>query len=122
METPIHSQMACNKAIMAVHDAMYVLGGKWKISIIASLLFGKKRYSDILKDVDGISGKMLSRELKEMEINQLIKRTVITTQPVSVMYELTPYGETVQPVITILAQWGIAHRDLITKGTASVEL
>ena len=107
---------------MAVHDAMYVLGGKWKISIIASLLFGKKRYSDILKDVDGISGKMLSRELKEMEINQLIKRTVITTQPVSVMYELTPYGETVQPVITILAQWGIAHRDLITKGTASVEL
>ncbi|UUC45179.1 winged helix-turn-helix transcriptional regulator [Flavobacterium cerinum] len=115
MEQPIHSQMACNKAIMAVHDAMYVLGGKWKISIIASLLFGKKRYSDILKDVNGISGKMLSRELKEMEVNKLIKRTVISTQPVSVMYELTPYGETVQPVITILAQWGITHRNEVIR-------
>jgi|SRR5690554_2460757 len=111
---PIHTQMACNKAIMAVHDAMYVLGGKWKISIIASLLFGRKRYSDILREVQGISGKMLSRELKEMEMNQLIKRTVIDTQPVTVMYELTEYGQTAQPVINVLAQWGTVHREKIT--------
>lgn len=113
MTEQIHTQTACTRAIMAVHDAMYVLGGKWKISIVASLLFGKKRYSDILRDVEGISGKMLSRELKEMEMNQLIKRTVATTQPITVIYELTEYGETVKPVINVLAQWGTDHRKKI---------
>lgn len=114
MEEQIHTKTACSKAIMAVYDAMYILGGKWKISIVASLLFGKKRYSEILRDVEGISGKMLSRELKEMEMNELIKRSVTNTQPVTVMYELTSYGETVQPVINVLAQWGTNHRVRIT--------
>jgi DNA-binding HxlR family transcriptional regulator len=113
-EIMAHSHPECKKSILAVHDAMYILGGKWKISIVASLLFGIKRYSDILKDVEGISGKMLSRELKEMELNQLIKRTVVDTQPVTVQYELTEYGTTVKPVIEILANWGAAHRQKIT--------
>lgn len=117
LEEHMHTQTTCHKSIMAVHDAMYVLGGKWKISIIASLLFGEKRYSDILRDVKGISGKMLSRELKEMEMNQLIKRTVANTQPVTVLYELTDYGQTAKPVINILAQWGARHRQRITAGT-----
>jgi DNA-binding HxlR family transcriptional regulator len=105
----------CKGTILAVHDAMYVLGGKWKISIVASLLFGPKRYSDILRDVAGISGKMLSRELKEMEINLLVKRTVVSTQPVTVSYELTEYGESTKPVIEILAKWGEVHRKCITR-------
>ena len=95
---------------MAVHDTMYVLGGKWKISIVACLLFGAKRYSEILRDVSGISGKMLSRELKEMETNFLIQRTVEGTQPVTVTYVLTEYGESVKPVIDVLAEWGMVHR------------
>ena len=110
MDQIIHTHTECKKSILSVHDAMYVLGGKWKISIVASLLFGVKRYSDILKDVEGISGKMLSRELKEMETNQLIKRTVTSTQPIAVQYELTEYGNTVRPVIDILARWGAEHR------------
>jgi DNA-binding HxlR family transcriptional regulator len=113
-ETIPHTHGECKKSILSVHDAMYILGGKWKISIVASLLWGTKRYSDILKDVEGISGKMLSRELKEMEVNQLIKRTVLNTQPITVQYELTEYGETVKPVIDILAKWGYAHRKRIT--------
>lgn len=112
-ETVVHSHADCKKSILSVHDAMYVLGGKWKISIVASLLFGIKRYSDILKDVEGISGKMLSRELKEMEMNQLVRRTVVNTQPVTVQYELTEYGATIRPVIDILANWGAAHRKKI---------
>ena len=67
-----HTQQACSKKLLAVHDTMDVLGGKWKISIISSLGFGKKRYSELLKDVPGISGKMLSRELKDMEMNMLV--------------------------------------------------
>lgn len=99
---------------MSIHDAMYVLGGKWKMSIVACLLFGPKRYSDILRDVEGISGKMLSRELKEMETNLLVKRTVAEKQPVMVTYELTEYGESIKPVIIILAEWGEKHRKCIT--------
>ena len=104
---------ACNKSIVAVHDAMYVLGGKWKISILASLIFGPKRYSQILRAIPGISGKMLSRELKEMETNLLIRRIVADILPLTVSYELTEYGETVKPVIEILAQWGEVHRKCI---------
>lgn len=103
----------CKKTIMAVHDAMDVLSGKWKISIIAALCFNKKRYSDLLRDVSGISGKMLSRELKEMETHQLVKRTVLDIQPITVIYELTPYGGKLKAVINDLADWGLAHRKKI---------
>lgn len=103
----------CKMTIMAVHDAMDVLSGKWKISIVASLIYHPKRYSEVLKDVHGISGKMLSRELKDLEINQLIQRTVIDTQPITVQYELTEYGETLKPVIGMLAEWGLKHRQKI---------
>ncbi|UKT65012.1 winged helix-turn-helix transcriptional regulator [Pedobacter mucosus] len=105
----------CKMAIMSVHDAMHVLGGKWKISIITCLLFGPRRYSDMLRDVKGISGKMLSRELKEMETNALINRSVSETPPVSVTYRLTNYGESVKPVIAILASWGEAHRNEVLR-------
>lgn len=108
-----HEPEACKKMILAVHDAMDVLSGKWKISIVASLSFGKKRYSEILRDVTGISGKMLSRELKDMETNQLVKREVVNTQPVTVEYELTAYGHQLRSVIGNLADWGSMHRKKI---------
>jgi len=110
MTDTIHNPQECKKTILAVHDAMDVLNGKWKISIIATLCFGKKRYSDILRDVNGISGKMLSRELKDMELNHFVKRTVLSTQPVIVEYELTEYGHSLKTVISSLADWGVEHR------------
>jgi DNA-binding HxlR family transcriptional regulator len=112
--TPTHE---CRKAILGVNDAMYILGGKWKIYLIAALLFGPKRYSELLRDITGISGKVLSRELKEMEVNRLVKRTVSSTQPVSVNYELTEYGESTKSIIAVLAQWGEAQREVIVKET-----
>lgn len=108
--TPTHD---CKRAILAVHDAMYILGGKWKIHLIAALLFGPKRYSDLLRDIKGISGKVLSRELKEMEVNRLVTRTVSSTQPITVNYELTEYGQSTSSIITVLAEWGEAQRKVI---------
>ncbi|RQO65936.1 transcriptional regulator [Pedobacter sp. KBW06] len=102
------------KEIMAVHDAMDVLSGKWKISIISSICYyNKRRFSDILNDVNGISNKMLSKELKDLEINQLIKRTVLDTQPITVQYQLTEYGMTLKTIINDLTDWGIRHRKVI---------
>lgn len=104
----------CKKHILAVHDAMDVLTGKWKISIIAVLCYhNQRRFSDILNDVKGISNKMLSKELKEMEMNKLVKRTVLDTQPVTVQYELTEYGQKLQAVIKNLSDWGAEHRKTI---------
>lgn len=115
-----HDPEACKRTILAVHDAMDVLGGKWKISIVASLGFGKKRYSEILKDITGISGKMLSRELKDMETNQLVKREVVDTKPVTVEYELTEYGHQLKSVISNLADWGNTHRKKIMGASAGL--
>jgi len=109
----LNNHQACSQRINAIHDTMDVLSGKWKISILSSLNFGRKRYSEILKDVTGISGKMLSRELKDMEMNLLLKRIVLDTQPVTVYYELTQYCENLMPIIHSLAEWGAEHRKII---------
>ncbi|WDF66962.1 helix-turn-helix domain-containing protein [Sphingobacterium oryzagri] len=105
-----------NKEMLAVQDSMNVLYGKWKISIICSLcLYNKRRFSDILNDVKGISNKMLSKELKELEINKLVKRTILDTQPITVQYELTEHGKTLQTIIEKLTEWGFSHRRKISE-------
>ena len=105
----------CKKDIRAVHDAMDVLSGKWKISIIAVLCYSsQRRFSEILADVSGISNKMLSKELKELEANRLVNRTVLDTQPITVQYELTAYGKSLREVIMLLSKWGSDHRREIT--------
>jgi len=112
--TEVECHLGHKKEIMAVHDAMDVLNGKWKISIISSICYyNKRRFSDVLNDVPGISNKMLSKELKELEMNKLVKRTVLDTQPISVQYQLTEYGMTLQTIINNLAQWGVEHRKVI---------
>ena len=104
-------QQEQKKRMRAVHDAMDVLNGKWKIYIISSICcYGKRRFSDILSDIDGISNRMLSKDLKELEINNLVKRTVLDTQPITVQYELTEHGNTLQTIISNLTEWGIVHR------------
>lgn len=99
------------KEMMAVQDSMDVLSGKWKISIISSICYyNKRRFSDILHDIHGISNKMLSKELKELELNKLVRRTVLDTQPITVQYELTEHGKTLQTIIRNLTEWGVRHR------------
>jgi len=107
-------QQEQKKRMRAVQDSMDALNGKWKIAIISSICcYGKRRFSDILNDVDGISNRMLSKELKELELNELVKRTVLATQPITVQYELTEHGNTLQTIISNLADWGIGHRKKI---------
>jgi len=108
------------KEMMAVHDAMDVLNGKWKINIISSICYyNKRRFSDILNDVVGISNKMLSKELKELEVNKLVERTVLDTHPVTVQYELTKHGKTLKTIIENLTDWGTEHRKEMTGKNSS---
>lgn len=102
--------------MMAVQDSLDVLSGKWKIAIISSLcLYNKRRFSDILNDVVGISNKMLSKELKDLEMNMLIRRTVLDTQPITVQYELTEHGLSLHTIINNLTEWGMMHRKKVVE-------
>ncbi|WP_300020726.1 helix-turn-helix domain-containing protein [uncultured Maribacter sp.] len=113
MKPEIEPIKKCSQTILAIHDVMDILNGKWKISIIACLCYKKMRYSELLREVKGISGRMLSRELKELEMNQLIIRNVLNTQPVTVEYEITEYGSTLKNLTNTIAEWGIKHRKRI---------
>ena len=100
----------CTKQLLPVKDALDILSGKWKLQIIISLTFGKKRFKQIQREIPGLTPKMLSKELKELEINELASRHVYDTAPVTVEYELTPYGKTLKPLIGELHKWGSKHR------------
>ncbi|HTB52738.1 MAG TPA: helix-turn-helix domain-containing protein [Ferruginibacter sp.] len=103
----------CTKAIIPVRDALDILSGKWKLPIIISLSFGNKRFGQMSKQIPGITDKMLSKELRDLEINQLIKRTVYDSVPVVVEYSMTPYGKTLEKLIDELQNWGLKHRKRI---------
>jgi len=108
---PTHlSTDECSKVLLPVKDALDILSGKWKLQIILSLTFGKKRFKQIQREIPGLTPKMLSKELKELEANELAVRHVYDTLPVSIEYELTTYGKTLKPLIGELHKWGAKHR------------
>ena len=96
--------------VLAVNDAMNVLTGKWKLSIIASLVFGKKRFKDIESEIPKITPKMLSKELRELEMNGIVKRMVQDSYPVIIEYEITESGRNIKIVLDAMVKWGIEHR------------
>jgi len=103
-----HSQ--CTNMLRPVRDSLDVLNGKWKLPIIVSLTFGEKRFTDITKDVHGITDRMLSKELRDLEMNGLVVRKIQDEYPVRVTYALTPHSKTLRTVIDSLRNWGILHR------------
>lgn len=108
-----HDHTECTGMILPVTDALAVLSGKWKLPIIIALTFGNKRFSEMTREIPKITDRMLSKELRELEMNQLVKRTVYDTIPVVVEYSLTEYGESLNKVINELRKWGIQHRKRI---------
>ena len=87
-----------------------VLGGKWKLPIIWSILFGKKRFSEIQRNISKMTPRMLNRELKELELKGMILRKVYDSTPVAVEYELSESGKQITEVLDKMIEWGIKHR------------
>ena len=110
-EERTHSE--CNKMIQPVRDALDVLSGKWKLPIIIALSFGPKRFRQMANEIPNITDKMLSKELRDLEMNQLVKRTVYDSVPVIIEYAMTKYGESLDSVIKELRIWGVQHRKRI---------
>ncbi|MBX3209683.1 MAG: helix-turn-helix transcriptional regulator [Labilithrix sp.] len=86
-----------------------VLGGRWKIFILYFLFEGTKRLSELRRLVPGASAKMLVQQLREMEEHGIVHREVFAQVPPRVEYSLTKLGETLQPLVASLCEWGRRH-------------
>lgn len=98
------------KLILHVQDTLYVLGGKWRLPILIAIKHGNHRFKDIKDFVPKITNRVLSAELKTLEANKLITRTVYDTSPIIVEYKITEYGLTVKEVANTMGEWGSNHR------------
>ncbi len=108
-----HTKETCTASVNAVKDALYVLNGKWKLPLLIVLQEGPRRFNDIQRLLDGITPKVLAKELREMELNDFIVRKVDTGTPVVVTYELTTYSNSLGNVLNELRAWGLQHRKRI---------
>ncbi|MBO9658271.1 MAG: helix-turn-helix transcriptional regulator [Chitinophagaceae bacterium] len=101
--------------VQALQDTIYAIGGKWRLLIINSICTGNRRFRDIQRSIPGLTTRMLSRELKDMEANQLIKRTVREEATVVIEYSETDYCLSFGAIILEMIIWGKTHREKIKK-------
>jgi len=116
METTAEiTKQECTGILNSVGDAIYVIGGKWKLRIIIALREGNTRFNEIQRTINGISAKVLSNELKDLELNGFVTRSVQNTTPVIVEYKITEYADTLDEVLLTLSNWGAMHKNKIRK-------
>jgi len=108
------SPEVCAASLAAVGDAMYAIGGKWKLKIIVALIDHRRRFNKLQRLVEGISAKVLSNELKDMEMNGFVRRIPAGEGSTLMEYELTDYSDTLGDVLHSLTVWGTMHRKKIT--------
>lgn len=111
----IQTKEACTAAATAIKDALYVLNGKWKLPLIVTLREGPMRFKELQRALGDITPKVLSKELRDLELNEFVERKVYATTPVTVIYELTSYSDTLKDVLNALRSWGAQHRVRITE-------
>jgi DNA-binding HxlR family transcriptional regulator len=100
------------KIICPVEYAVSILSGKWKLRILHALTKEQpKRFKVLEREVTGITPTMLTSQLRELEADGLIRREIFATVPPTVEYSLTPFGETIKPMMDEIKKWGLAHRD-----------
>jgi DNA-binding HxlR family transcriptional regulator len=109
----IKKEIPFEEKIKAIQDTMFVLGGKWKLPVILAIYSGKKRFNDIGGSIPGITNRVLSKELRHLEENLLIIRSVIDDYPVRIEYTLTDYCLTTEKVAAPMEEWGKNHRKKI---------
>jgi DNA-binding HxlR family transcriptional regulator len=91
--------------------SLAMIGGRWKIPIIFHLLAGKKRFSELARLLTGVTQKVLTQQLREMERNHLVEREIFAQVPPRVEYSLTELGRSLAPVVEAMCRWGEQHGD-----------
>ncbi|RFS19245.1 transcriptional regulator [Chitinophaga silvatica] len=99
---------------LALRDAIELLSGKWKLCILQNLsYFGTMRFKDLQEAVAGISPKVLTKELQQLEQNLLVIRTINNTKPVTVSYSLAEHAYETRNVFNALLEFGAKHRKIV---------
>ncbi len=96
--------------MLSIKDALEAVEGRWKLLLLFALSERPKRFRQLAREVSGITDKTLSKELKNLEANKLIRRDVYDTFPPTVEYSITPHGLSLEKVLDELHFWGLAHR------------
>lgn len=105
----------------SVESTLQLISGRWKSVLLYHLIFeGEHRYNELQKKIPGITRRMLSLQLKDLENDGLIERHVIQEKPLMVSYHITDYGHSLKPVIQMLHQWGNEYNQL-NSGTLEEE-
>jgi len=113
MSLPIPDE--CQASLRGIVDLQEIMNGKWKYVIISNLFFiGKLKFMELHRQIHKISPKVLSNELKDLELNQLVNRTICDTKPITVEYELTEFGKSLHTIIIEMGKWGILYRNRVT--------
>jgi DNA-binding HxlR family transcriptional regulator len=97
------------KALCPAQFTMHFVDGRWKLTILWSLFHGVKRFSELRAALKGVTHKMLTQHLREMERDGLVTRTVYAQIPPRVEYELTPAGQSLRPVVDAMSAWAFAN-------------
>lgn len=92
-----------------IERGMRMIGGKWTGSILWHLKDGPVRFNNLARQLSGASKKMLTQRLKEMEANNLVKREVVSTQPIAIAYEITEFGKTAVSCLEAMKNWAIEY-------------
>jgi DNA-binding HxlR family transcriptional regulator len=98
-----------------VQDVLEIIGGRWRGAIMACLCDNPMRFSEIKNDLTSITSRILTKELRFLEENQMINREVSTVSGNSVLYTHSEHGKTIKPLIMHLQKWGMVHREVMIK-------
>lgn len=101
--------MKKKKYNISVEATLEVIGGKWKCVILCHLTHGEKRTSELKRLMPGITQKMLTQQLRELEEDGIINRIVYNQVPPKVVYELSEYGSSLRDILDTLCVWGERH-------------
>ena len=104
----------------SVEITLSLISNKWKILIIRDLLDGTKRFGELRKSINGISNRVLTYNLREMEEDNLLIRKIYPEIPPKVEYSLTEIGSSIEPVLKTLCDWGNDYLELINDNTDKV--
>jgi DNA-binding HxlR family transcriptional regulator len=104
-----------------VETTLHVISGRWKTVILFHLFDGTKRFSELLRSMGGITQKMLTQQLREMERDGVVRRRVYPQVPPKVEYSLTPLGHSLRPVVEAMCRWGQRHNQVTARRRARLQ-
>lgn len=108
-----HTDKHVTGTCLAVHEVLSQIGDKWTVLIVRALNDGPQRFSELRRGVEGISQRMLTLNLKTLERDGFVTRTVYPTIPPRVDYELTALGHSLSEPLGVVAQWAVTNRQRI---------